>query len=260
VKRIAENGKRAYVPQCGVAPGFISIVGVHVINQFDEVDTLNLRVGALPHQPNNRLKYNLTWSTEGLVNEYLHPCEALRNGHLTSVPPLEGKEEVVIDGVTYEAFTTSGGVGTLCHTYAGKINRLDYKTIRYPGHLDLIRFLLDDLRFRKHPEELVAIFQRSIPATEDDFVVVSVRGLGMRHGEYVEKTWWRKINGVHIGGSYFTGIEVSTAAGLCGVLHLLLDGRLPQEGFVNMEHVRYRDFMASPFGRYYQRYDVQLAS
>jgi len=106
----------------------------------------------------------------------------------------------------------------------------------------------------------VAIFQRSIPATEDDFVVVSVRGLGTRKGAYLEKTWWRKINGVHIGGRYFTGIEVSTAAGLCGVLHLLLEGRLPQRGVVKMEQVRYRDFMASPFGRYYQRYDVQLAS
>jgi saccharopine dehydrogenase-like NADP-dependent oxidoreductase len=253
VKELAEEANTAFVPQCGVAPGFVTLAGTHVIEQFDEVEAITLRVGALPDQPNNRLKYNLTWSTAGLVNEYLHPCEALRDGELTMVPPLEGQEEVIIDGVTYEAFTTSGGVGTLCHTYAGKLKRLDYKTIRYPGHLELIRFLLDDLRFRDHPEQLVEIFHRSIPATRDDFVIVSVRGLGYRDGRYEEHTYWRKVDGQFIRGSFFTGIEVSTAAGVCGVLDLLLDGELPAKGFVKLEQVSYERFMATPFGRYYGR-------
>ena len=253
VKELARDAATAFIPQCGVAPGFITLAGAHIIDQFDEVDALTLRVGALPDQPNNRLKYNLTWSTEGLVNEYLHPCEALRNHKLVEIPPLEGKEDLVIDGVQYEAFTTSGGIGTLCHTYEGKIRRLDYKTIRYPGHLDLIRFLLDDLRFRQHPEELVAILKRSIPATRDDFVLVSVRGLGMRKGRFEERTYWRKVEGRRIGPHFFTGIELSTAAGVCGVLHLLLAGELPDQGFVKMEDVSYYGFMATPFGRYYAR-------
>ncbi len=257
VKDLAEDddAEVAFVPQCGVAPGFISLAGVHIIEQFDEVDTLTLRVGALPDQPNNRLKYNLTWSTAGLVNEYIPPCEALRNGEVTMIPALEGKEEVIIDGVTYEAFTTSGGVGTLCHTYEDRIRRLDYKTIRYPGHLDLIRFLLDDLGFRRDAEGLVKIFQRSIPATSDDFVIVSVRGLGESEGRFVEKTYWRKIDGQRIGGRFFTGIEISTAAGVCGVLHLLLQGALPDRGLVRMEDVSYDAFMATPFGLYYGRRD-----
>ncbi len=253
VKELAEDAETAFAPQCGVAPGFISIAGVHIVRQFDEVHALTLRVGALPDQPNNRLKYNLTWSTEGLVNEYIHACEVLRDGKLTTVPPLEGKEEVVIDGVTYEAFTTSGGVGTLCHTYEGRIERLDYKTIRYPGHLELIRFLMDDLRFRDAPKALVEIFQRSIPATRDDFVLVSVRALGNVAGRYEERTFWRKVDGQYIGKRFFTGIEIATAAGVCGVLHLLLDGALPQRGLVRMEDVSYEAFMDSPFGRYYGR-------
>ena len=253
VKELAEDGKTAFVPQCGVAPGFVAIAGVHIIDQFDEIDTVTLRVGALPDQPNNRLKYNLTWSTEGLVNEYLHPCEALRDGQLVLVPPLEAEEQVIIDGVTYEAFTTSGGVGTLCHTYEGKVRRMDYKTIRYPGHLELIRFLLEDLRFREHPEELVEIFHRSIPATRDDFVIVSVRGLGMSGGRFTEKTFWRKVDGQRIRGTFFTGIEVATAAGVCGVVHQLLEGKLPQQGFVKMEQVSYEGFMQGPFGKYYAR-------
>jgi saccharopine dehydrogenase-like NADP-dependent oxidoreductase len=253
VKEIAEKASTAFVPQCGVAPGFVTLAGIHIIEQFDEVDTLTLRVGALPEQPNNRLKYNLTWSTEGLVNEYLHPCEALRGGKLTLVPPLEQKEEVIIGGVTYEAFTTSGGVGTLCHTYEGKIRQLDYKTIRYPGHLELIRFLVDDLGFRDHAEELVAIFHRSIPSTLDDYVIVSVRGLGMAKGKYMEKTYWRRVNGRYLGKYFFTGIEISTAAGVCGVLHLLLKGELPQKGLVKLEQVPYDRFMETPFGLYYAR-------
>ena len=254
VKELAASGQgRAFVPQCGVAPGFITLAGVYMIEQFDEVDTVTLRVGALPDQPNNRLKYNLTWSTEGLVNEYLHPCESLRRHEVTLVPALEGKEEVVIDGVAYEAFTTSGGVGTLCHTYEGKIRRLDYKTIRYPGHLELVRFLMDDLGFRQHPDELVRIFNRSIPTTRDDFVIVSVRVLGKRSGRFEEQTFWRKVEGQRIKDAFFTGIEVSTAAGASGVLHLLLDDQLPQEGFVRMEDIAYRDFMRTPFGRYYAR-------
>lgn len=253
VKEIAEGAKSAFVPQCGVAPGFVTLAGIHIIEQFEEVDTLTLRVGALPEQPNNRLKYNLTWSTEGLVNEYLHPCEALRDGRLTLVPPLEQREEVIIGGVTYEAFTTSGGVGTLCHTFEGKIRQLDYKTIRYPGHLDLIRFLIDDLGFRDHPEELVRIFQRSIPSTLDDYVIVSVRGLGTSGGRYMEKTYWRRVNGRYLGKHFFTGIEISTAAGVCGVLHLLLLGELPQKGLVTLEQVSYDRFMETPFGLYYAR-------
>jgi saccharopine dehydrogenase-like NADP-dependent oxidoreductase len=253
VKELAESSSGiAFVPQCGVAPGFISLAGVHIIEQFDSIDTLTLRVGALPDQPNNRLKYNLTWSTEGLVNEYRHPCEALRRGKLTMVAPLEGKEEVIVDGVTYEAFTTSGGVGTLCHTYAGKIQRLDYKTIRYPGHLELIRFLFDDLRFRDDPDDLVRIFHRSIPATRDDFVLVSVRGLGSVDGRYEEKTYWRKVEGRRIGGRFFTGIELSTAAGVCGTLHAVLGGEA-RTGLVRVEEVSYDAFMASPFGGYYGR-------
>jgi len=255
VKELAEGTKGvAFVPQCGVAPGFISLAGVHIIDQFDSVDSLTLRVGALPDQPNNRLKYNLTWSTEGLVNEYCHPCEALREGEVTMVAPLEGKEEVIVDGVTYEAFTTSGGVGTLCHTFRGRVQRLDYKTIRYPGHLELIRFLFDDLRFRDDPDALVKIFHRSIPATQDDFVLVSVRGLGLSGGRYMEKTYWRKVGGRRIGRHFFTGIELSTAAGVCGVLHALLADE-PREGFVKVEEVSYDAFMDSPFGRYYGRRD-----
>ena len=165
-----------------------------------------------------------------------------------------GELKTMVDGLPVsDSFGGAGGVGTLCHTYEGKIRHLDYKTIRYPGHLELIRFLIDDLGFKEHPEELVEIFQRSIPATLDDFVIVSVRGLGTAQGRYMEKTYWRRVPGRYLGKHFFTGIEISTAAGVCGVLHLLLLGEMPQKGFVKIEQVSYDRFMETPFGRYYAR-------
>ena len=96
---------------------------------------------ALPRYPSNSLRYNLTWSTEGLINEYCNPCEAIVDGQLSSVPALEGYETFALDGVEYEAFNTSGGLGTLPATLLGRARNVDYKSVRYPGHCNLMKLL-----------------------------------------------------------------------------------------------------------------------
>jgi saccharopine dehydrogenase-like NADP-dependent oxidoreductase len=113
--------------------------------KFDSLQNLHLRVGALPTYPSNQLKYNLTWSTDGLINEYCNPCEAIVEGQLVQVPPLEELDNFSLDGVDYEAFNTSGGLGTLCDTLAGKVCNLHYRSVRYPGHRDIMKMLLQDL-------------------------------------------------------------------------------------------------------------------
>jgi saccharopine dehydrogenase-like NADP-dependent oxidoreductase len=148
VKDLAEGSKTLFAPQCGLAPGFITIAANHLMKSMTEVSDLRLRVGALPRYPSNRLKYNLTWSTEGLINEYCNPCESVENGQLTTVPPLEQLERLTIDGVDYEAFNTSGGLGTLAITLKDRVKNVNYKTIRYPGHCDLMKFLLHDLQMQ----------------------------------------------------------------------------------------------------------------
>ena len=112
VKQVAENASTAFIPQCGLAPGFITIVANDICKKFDELHDVRMRVGALPKFPSNALNYNLTWSTDGVINEYCEPCEAIVNGELRDVPPLEEKEAFALDGVQYEAFNTSGGLGT----------------------------------------------------------------------------------------------------------------------------------------------------
>src|SRR5207249_4998570 len=135
-----------FMPQCGLAPGFVSIAANHLARKFDKLDEVRMRVGALPQFPTNEMKYNLTWSTDGLINEYGNPCEAIYQGRFIQTLPLEGLEHFSLDGVDYEAFNTSGGVGTLCETLRGKVRTLDYKTIRYRGHRELMAFLMNELR------------------------------------------------------------------------------------------------------------------
>ena len=165
VRRIAEGAAQAFVPQCGLAPGFISIAANELIGHFDELRTVKLRVGALPQHPNNVLKYSLTWSTEGLINEYGNPCEAIVDGRRIEVAPLEGLEEIEIDGTLYEAFNTSGGLGSLGETYGARTQNMDYKTMRYPGHCEQMRLLMNDLKLNHDRGTLKRILENAVPQT-----------------------------------------------------------------------------------------------
>src|SRR5215210_4974395 len=172
VKALAPNSSAILMPRCGLAPGFICIVGGSLAASLESVDRLQLRVGAIPRSPNNALGYSCTWSPDGIVNEYLNDCEQLRGGELVTVPALEDLETLVIDGSPYEAFTTSGGLGTMCETFAGRVDTLDYKTIRYPGHRHLMRFLLKELGLGEQREEAVRLLADAYPPVRDDVVIL----------------------------------------------------------------------------------------
>lgn len=251
VLRNVERSSRAFIPQCGLAPGFITITGVHLMKPMEEVESLKLRVGALPRYPSNMLKYNLTWSTEGLINEYGNPCEVLRDGASAWVQPLEGLEELMIDGARYEAFNTSGGLGSLAQTLQGKVRNVNYKSIRYPGHNLLVRFLYNELKMNEDRETLRTIFERSLPSTFQDVVVIYVSAIGKQQGQYVERTYARTITHQTIAGSNWSAIQITTAAGITAVLDLLFEGNLPQKGFVRQEDVNYQQFITNRFGKYY---------
>src|SRR5215831_14776369 len=163
VRAIAARAGQAFVPQCGLAPGFISIAAAELITHFDELRAVKLRVGALPQHPNNVLKYSLTWSTEGLINEYGNPCQAIVDGRVMDVAPLEGLEEIEIDGTLYEAFNTSGGLGSLAETHGAHCETMNYKTMRYPGHCAQMRLLMNDLKLNHDRETLKRILENAVP-------------------------------------------------------------------------------------------------
>jgi saccharopine dehydrogenase-like NADP-dependent oxidoreductase len=251
VKALAADARCAFVPQCGLAPGFISIAAHDVAQKFDRLDSLRLRVGALPQFPSNALNYNLTWSTDGVINEYIERCEAIIDGVTREVPALEEREEFSLDGVRYEAFNTSGGLGTLCESWAGKVRSLNYKTIRYPGHCDLMKVLLNDLQLRDRRDILKDILERAVPTTLQDVVIVFVTATGERGGRHVQETHAHKIYGQNVAGIARTAIQVTTAAGMCAVLDMVADGHVPQTGFIRQEDIALPDFLANRFGRIY---------
>ena len=251
VRALANTAKTAFIPQCGLAPGFITIVGYDLAKRFDSLQDVRLRVGALPQYPSNALNYNLTWSTDGVINEYCEPCEAIANGEVVAAPPLEEREEFSLDGVTYEAFNTSGGVGSLCETLLGRVRNLNYRTIRYPGHAAIMKALLHDLGLRDRRDVLKDILEHALPSTLQDVVIVFVTVTGMKKGRLVQETYANKVYGQKINGIDRSAIQVTTAAGICGVLDLLAEKRLPQQGFIRQEDVPLQDFLSNRFGKIY---------
>lgn len=250
IRALAEGAESVFVPQCGLAPGFVSIAAMALAERFDEVRDVRMRVGALPQFPNNALKYNLTWSTAGLINEYCNPCEAIVDGRTMELLPLEGLEEFLLDGVSYEAFSSSGGVGTLCETLAGKVRNLDYKTVRYPGHRDLVRMLARDLKLCDRRELFRDVIENAIPVTRQDVVLIFVTVIGRKDGLLTQESWAQKIYGDGFEGGR-SAIQKTTAAGVCAMIDLHGQGLLPAKGFVRQEQARLDDFLANRFGAAY---------
>ncbi|MCO6431190.1 MAG: saccharopine dehydrogenase family protein, partial [Deltaproteobacteria bacterium] len=250
--RKSRSGK-CFMPQCGLAPGFISIAASYLINSFVEVDTVKMRVGALPIYPSNRLKYNLTWSTEGLINEYGNPCQVIDDGQLLWTLPLEGYERFSLDGVEYEAFNTSGGLGTLCETMQGRVRKLDYKSVRYPGHRDLCAFLMQDLRFNTDRETLRKVFERSISTTAQDKCLIFINVVGTVKGRLKQRTYASTVYNNIIHGEHYGAIQITTACGICAPLDLVLNGKIKKKkGFLKAEDIPLMEFLNNRFGKYYR--------
>jgi saccharopine dehydrogenase-like NADP-dependent oxidoreductase len=252
VKLLAEQSPGAMIPQCGLAPGFISIVANDLASTFDQLETIRMCVGALPQYPSNSLNYNLTWSTDGVINEYCEPCVALIDGELTMVPALEHLEHFSLDGINYESFNTSGGLGTLAESLEGQVKNLSYQTIRYPGHRDIMKTLLHDLQLRDRRDLLKNVFENALPATLQDVVLIFVTVSGSKNGQLFQETYANKIYGQEIGGKFYSAIQITTAASICTVLDLLLSNKIPNRGFVRQEQIGLDTFLENRFGRYYR--------
>ena len=165
--------------------------------------------------------------------------------------PLEGLEHFSLDGVRYEAFNTSGGLGTLCETLEGRVRELNYRTIRYMGHRDLVRVLVQDLRLGERRELLKDILERAVPITYQDVVVIFCTVTGFRNGEFVQISDARKIYRQDLYGETWSAIQVTTAAGVCAAVDLFVHGQAPRRGFVKQEQIRFEEFIESRFGRLY---------
>lgn len=253
VRSIAETAPDSliFAPQCGLAPGFISILASHLCRRFETLDEVKMRVGVLPQSSSKMMTYNLTWSTDGLINEYCNPCEAILNSRKTETIPLQEEETLSLDGVNYEAFNTSGGLGTLCETLEGQVRTLNYKTVRYPGHRYLMAFLAKELRLSERRELFKEILENSIPITKQDVTIVFCSATGWIDGQLEQISDVRKIYPLKLHGEDLSSIQLTTAAAVCAVLDMYLNGQITQSGFLKQEQVDLEIFLSNRFGNYY---------
>ena len=249
VRLLAEDAPTAFVPHCGLAPGLICMTGAWLAEPFARIMSMELKVGALPRNPSGLLGYAFNWSPAGVVNEYLNDCEVIRNGRRRLVPSMSELEVVWIGGTQLEAFTTSGGLGTLCATFEGRLDRLDYKTLRYPGHCQLMRFFFDELHLRNRRELAGQILVDAKPPVDDDVVYLYAAVEGERSGHVVRDQVVRSFGPRTLAGQRWRAISWTTAASACAMVELVASGKLPHQGFVRQEDVTAADFTATTTGR-----------
>jgi saccharopine dehydrogenase-like NADP-dependent oxidoreductase len=249
VELSAKRPESAFVPQCGLAPGLIGIVGASLAEGFEQIRNIELKVGALPQNPTGLLGYAFNWSAEGVVNEYLNDCEVLRSGRRQMVPAMTEKERVFIAGIELEAALTSGGLGTMCQTYEGRVSRLDYKTLRYPGHFRQMHFLFDELNLRERREEVGRILVDAKPPVNDDIVYLHAAVEGTKAGQPFRENYVRGYLPIDIDGRTWRAISWTTAASAVSVVELVADGVLPHAGFVAQEDIRLADLFATTSGQ-----------
>jgi saccharopine dehydrogenase-like NADP-dependent oxidoreductase len=251
IRKMAETSKAVMIPQCGLAPGFIGIVGSHLTKTFTRLRDIELRVGALPRYPNGLLGYSFTWSPAGVINEYINDAEVIHNGVRKMVPSLEGLETINIEGQEFEAFSTSGGLGTLCETLEGKVDTLNYKTIRYPGHARLMRFLLYELILKEKRELTEQILTEAKPPVKEDVVYTYAVVEGWNGNDLKREEFYRAYHPRTINGKNWRAISWTTAASVAAVVEMVANGKLPAKGFVKQEDIGLEDFYATRWGRMY---------
>ncbi len=180
------------IPDCGLAPGMVNIVAAGIMNEFEKIETCKIRVGGLPQNPKTILKYQQVFSIRGLTNEYLEDAIVIRNGKIMTVPSLTEVEPLTFPEPwgELEAFQTAGGTSSLPQIYEGKIRNLDYKTIRYKGHVQFFQFLkefgflsdqeVNGIKPREFTERLL---QDNLPKGEPDAVLARIVVEGIKGGK-----------------------------------------------------------------------------
>jgi len=240
IRELAQDSRSLMAPQCGLAPGFVGIVAASQAESFDSCRSIRMRVGALPQHPTGLMGYAFNWSPEGVVNEYLNDCEVIEEGVQKWVSPMEWHETIYVEGTQLEAFTTSGGLGTMCETYLGRVDNIDYKTMRYPGHMRLMNFFFHELLMREQRDLAGQILTNAKPPVDDDVVYIDQQ---LRRVEYVEAFRPRDI-----AGRMRTAIAWTTAASVVAVIEMVRDAVLPQSGFLKQEDIPFDAFLATSTG------------
>lgn len=248
-QHIATLQNSLFIPQCGLAPGMVSIIANKLAGELETVKEIQIRVGALPQVVNNQLKYLRTWNTEGLINEYCNLCLTVKYNALFWADPLVDQEIINIDGVEFEAANTSGGIGTLANTYKDKAETVNYKTIRHPGHFHIMRVLKQELGMKKNFNTFVNLFNEFVPETNLDVVHIVINVTGTVNEKTVTKQYKKKI----LCTENETAIQIATGSGILAVIDSWSKGQLDgKKGLVKQEDLDYDTIINSKYAECYR--------
>ncbi|MGX5667978.1 saccharopine dehydrogenase family protein [Rhizobium daejeonense] len=237
---------RAVFAGCGVSPGLIDNMANNLLKSFGPASDLIIRVGSIPRFPTNRLGYGQIWNIDGLIDEYTKPCNAIRDSRTVSIEPLGDYERINVDGTTYEAFTTAGGTDDLDWLAPTNPRNVTFKTLRYPGHLEYMRFLLDDLGLRARRDMLRNLLLNGLPVVEDDVLLLILTVRGLLDGRLVEKTTCHRFVPAGSTGpcNALTGVAVGYAATL---LSMLAKGAVAPNGMVPHQLIDTQHLLSQQF-------------
>ena len=249
---MAEGKGVTVIPDCGLAPGLVNILTAAAIEDLETVDRVTIRVGGLPQHPHPPLDYQIVFSPHGLVNEYMEPATILRNGEIIEVPSLTGHEEISFPAPYehLEAFHTSGGSSTLPQTMHDRVRNLDYKTIRYPGHMEKASAMAELGFFDTVPRSIdgidvvprelaVHLLAENLSYNEPDVVLLRVNAFGTFEGcprevRYQMIDCYDEETGLSA-MMRTTGFPIAQIAYMLATEHLSQRGALPQEVCVHTQ-------------------------
>jgi len=232
VTEIAKDADTGFILQTGLAPGFINVLAMKLFNSFcseykvDKVDKIKMKVGALSENAISPYFYAFTWSPIGVATEYVKDAIAVRDYKITTVPSLSDTRAIIIDGEHYEENFTSGGAADLPDALAGRVRDLDYQTIRFPGHYQWSKDIIDQTpEGQDKIQHLEKTMLSTIPSVEDDVVIIYANVIGKDHkGVLRSKEKSYKIYPTKVGSKKLRAIQTTTAAPLCEAARMLLSG------------------------------------
>src|SRR5690554_2926273 len=228
---IAQGAQTGFVLQTGLAPGYIDVLAHYLFQRFckhyevEQVDTLEFKVGALTNHAISPHFYGFTWSPIGVATEYLKDCIVIRDYKKTTLPALSERARIIIDGISYEEDLTSGGAADLPDALSGKVKRLDYKTLRHPGHYGWVENQLKSLINSKDPVSgLQEIMQTEIPHIEEDQIIIYAAVEGKdANGKLRRQEIAKRMQPQQIGKHTLRAIQTSTATPLIQAMEWVLD-------------------------------------
>lgn len=264
---LASNANTGFVLQTGLAPGYIDVLAHKLFKEFcsdfnvDKVDKLEFKVGALTDHAVAPYYYGFTWSPVGVATEYVKDAVVLRNHKKVNLPALSERAIIIINGIHYEEDLTSGGTADLPDALASKVQTLDYKTLRHPGHYGWIAAQLLKLKNTKNRiTALQNIMQTEIPHIEDDQIIIYTAVEGKdSNGTLRRCEIAKKIQPQKVGKHQLRAIQTTTAVPLIQSAQWLLETK--PKGVILQSQLDPQTFLNGNFiSRVYGRYNNTIVS